>query len=35
MRPIAIFDTNVLFSGIAWKGKPFECQCFFSVRFVG
>src|SRR4051812_19621586 len=25
MRYIAVFDTNVLLSGIAWKGKPFEC----------
>jgi len=22
---IAVFDTNVLFSGVAWKGKPFLC----------
>jgi putative PIN family toxin of toxin-antitoxin system len=25
MRPIAVFDTNILFSGIGWKGKPYEC----------
>ena len=25
MRPVAVFDTNVLFSAVAWKGKPFEC----------
>lgn len=25
MRPIAVFDTNVVFSGVAWKGKPFRC----------
>ncbi len=25
MRPIAVFDTNVLFSATAWRGKPFEC----------
>jgi predicted nucleic acid-binding protein len=25
VRPIAVFDTNVLFSGVAWKGKPFQC----------
>jgi putative PIN family toxin of toxin-antitoxin system len=25
MRPIAAFDTNVLFSGVGWKGKPYEC----------
>ena len=35
VRPIAVFDTNVLFSGVAWKGTPFEGQRFFSVRFVG
>lgn len=22
---IAVFDTNVLLSGIGWRGKPFEC----------
>ena len=25
MRKIAVFDTNILFSGVAWKGKPFLC----------
>ena len=25
MRPIAAFDTNVLFSGVGWKGKPYDC----------
>jgi hypothetical protein len=25
VRPIAVFDTNVLFSAVAWKGKPFQC----------
>ncbi|MCX7427348.1 MAG: putative toxin-antitoxin system toxin component, PIN family [Planctomycetia bacterium] len=25
MPPVAVFDTNVLFSGVAWKGKPFQC----------
>ncbi len=25
MRPIAVFDTNVLVSAVAWKGKPFHC----------
>jgi putative PIN family toxin of toxin-antitoxin system len=25
VRPIAVFDTNVLFSAVAWKGKPFLC----------
>ncbi len=25
MRPVAVFDTNVLFSGVAWRGKPFQC----------
>ena len=25
MPPVAVFDTNVLFSGIGWKRKPYEC----------
>lgn len=25
MRPVAVFDTNILFSAVGWKGKPFEC----------
>jgi uncharacterized protein len=25
MRLVAVFDTNVLFSAVGWKGKPFEC----------
>lgn len=25
MRPLAVFDTNVLFSATAWRGKPFQC----------
>jgi|CXWL01.1.fsa_nt_gi putative PIN family toxin of toxin-antitoxin system len=25
MRQVAVFDTNVLLSGIGWKGKPFQC----------
>jgi uncharacterized protein len=25
VRSIAVFDTNVLFSGVGWKGKPFQC----------
>ena len=25
MRKIAVFDTNILFSGVGWKGKPFVC----------
>ena len=25
MRPVAVFDTNILFSATGWKGKPFEC----------
>jgi uncharacterized protein len=22
---LAVFDTNVLFSGVAWEGKPYQC----------
>ncbi|MGO9465269.1 MAG: putative toxin-antitoxin system toxin component, PIN family [Isosphaeraceae bacterium] len=25
MRKVAVFDTNILFSAIGWKGKPFFC----------
>ncbi len=25
MRHVAVFDTNVLLSGVGWKGKPFQC----------
>lgn len=25
MPVVAVFDTNVLFSGLGWKGKPFQC----------
>lgn len=25
MPTVAVFDTNVLFSGLAWKGKSYEC----------
>jgi putative PIN family toxin of toxin-antitoxin system len=25
MRHVVVFDTNVLFSGIGWKGKPAQC----------
>lgn len=25
MRAVAVFDTNVLLSGLGWKGKPYQC----------
>jgi putative PIN family toxin of toxin-antitoxin system len=25
MPAVVVFDTNVLLSGIGWRGKPFEC----------
>lgn len=25
MQQIAVFDTNVLLSGLGWMGKPFQC----------
>ena len=31
MRKIVVFDTNILFSGVVWKGKPF--LCLESARF--
>jgi len=34
VRPIAVFDTNVLFSAVAWKGKPFRCVELARARVV-
>ena len=34
MRRIAVFDTNVLFSGVGWKGKPFQCLALARVGLV-
>ncbi len=25
MPAIAVFDTNILFSGVGWKGNPYRC----------
>lgn len=25
MKPIAVFDTNILISAIGWRGNPFRC----------
>ena len=25
MRLVAVFDTNILFSAVGWKGKPYDC----------
>jgi putative PIN family toxin of toxin-antitoxin system len=25
MAPVVVFDTNILFSAIGWKGRPYEC----------
>src|SRR6266852_1282623 len=25
MPAIAVFDTNILFSGVGWKGNPYQC----------
>lgn len=25
MQPIAVYDTNILFSGLGWKGTPYCC----------
>ena len=25
MQPIAVYDTNILFSGISWRGSPYRC----------
>lgn len=25
MRAVVVFDTNILFSALGWKGRPHEC----------
>ncbi|MDE0184681.1 MAG: putative toxin-antitoxin system toxin component, PIN family [Candidatus Poribacteria bacterium] len=25
MKPIAVYDTNILLSGLGWKGAPYRC----------
>lgn len=25
MPPIVVFDTNILFSALGWRGRPYEC----------
>ena len=25
MQPIAVYDTNILLSGLGWKGNPYRC----------
>jgi putative PIN family toxin of toxin-antitoxin system len=25
MRPVVVFDTNILFSGLGWRGKAYQC----------
>lgn len=25
MQPIAVYDTNILLSGIGWRGNPYRC----------
>jgi len=25
MRPVVVFDTNILFSGLGWRGKAHQC----------
>lgn len=25
MPPVVVFDTNILFSAIGWRGRPYEC----------
>jgi putative PIN family toxin of toxin-antitoxin system len=34
VRPVAVFDTNILFSAVGWKGKPFECVELARARTV-
>jgi putative PIN family toxin of toxin-antitoxin system len=36
MPVVAVFDTNVLFSGLGWKGAPFQClELARSGRVLG
>ena len=35
MRLVAVFDTNILFSWVGWKGKPFECLSPFEMAYRG
>jgi putative PIN family toxin of toxin-antitoxin system len=32
--PVAVFDTNVLFSALGWKGNPFRCLELARVGVV-
>lgn len=34
MRPIVVFDTNILISGTVWKGKPYRCLEFARTGAV-
>ena len=34
MRPVAVFDTNILFSGVGWQGKPYECLELAAGTFI-
>lgn len=33
-RLVAVFDTNVLFSAVNWKGRPFQCVELARNRIV-
>lgn len=36
MRPVAVFDTNVLLSAQGWRGNPYQClELARSVRVEG
>ena len=35
MRKVAVFDTNILFSAVGWKGKPFLCLELARAGAVG
>lgn len=34
VRLVAVFDTNVLFSAVNWKGRPFQCVELARNRIV-
>lgn len=34
MPPVVVFDTNILFSAIGWRGRPYECLEHARARRV-
>jgi uncharacterized protein len=34
VRPVAVFDTNVLLSGLVWRGNPYRCLELARARTI-